>query len=68
MKKFVFELTLTEEDLAGDEFWEDAIKNDGTGIADLTELLETMILESNICYNIEKPISDILKLKSYTDI
>ena len=68
MKKFIFELTLTEEDLAGDEFWEDAIKNDGTGIGDLTRLLETMIIESNLSHNIDKPVSDILKLKSYTDI
>lgn len=66
MKRFKFEINLTSDDLAGDEFWEDAIKHDGTGIADLTEFLQQMITDSNIlCGDIEA--KDVIKLISYNE-
>jgi len=40
MKQFKFEITLTEDDLDGDEYWENALEVDGTGIKTLTETLE----------------------------
>jgi len=67
MKQFKFEIILNEEDLAGDEFWEDAIKQDGTGITTLKELLGSMIDESNIIISSEKSGDDVVKLISYKD-
>lgn len=60
--------TLTERDLAGDEFWEDALKHDGTGISVLTDTLEQMIEESNLIISSDKEPKDVIKLISYTDI
>lgn len=68
MKQFKFEITLTERDLAGDEFWEDALKHDGTGISVLTDTLEQMIEESNLIISSDKEPKDVIKLISYTDI
>ncbi len=68
MKKFKFEITLTEQDLAGDEFWENAIKRDGTGIADTQEFLEQMIEDSNLIVSSDKAPKDVIRLISYTDI
>lgn len=65
MKTFKFEIVLTESDLAGDEFWEEAVKEDGTGIKVLTETLENLIEESNLIISSNKKVSDIIKLVSY---
>jgi len=67
MKKFKFEITLTDEDLIGDEFWEDALERDGTGIAVLKETFENMINDSNILISSDKDAKDIIKLINYTE-
>lgn len=67
MKQFKFEITLTEHDLSGDEFWEESLKKDGTGISSLTEFLEDMISESNLLVGSDKTPKDVLKLISYSD-
>ena len=67
MKQFKFEITLMEHDLEGDEFWEQAIARDGTGIADLTEFLIQIISDSNLLYGSDKEPKDIIKFISYTD-
>jgi hypothetical protein len=66
MKKFVFEITIDESDLEGDEFWEDALAVDGTGITELTANLEFIIKESNLILS-DKNIKDIIKLKEYKE-
>ena len=68
MKQFKFEITLTDQDLMGDEFWEDAIKRDGTGIAELQETLEQIIEDSNLIVSSDKTPKDVIKLISYTDV
>lgn len=67
MKTFKFEIVLTEQDLSGDEFWEEAVSKDGTGIGDLTKLLEEIIIDSNLIVGSDKPVKDIIRLVSYTD-
>lgn len=67
MKKFKFEINLTSDELGGDEFWEDAIKKDGTGIADLTEFLQNMIDDSNILAGSDVEAKDVIKLINYTE-
>jgi len=66
MKKFIFQITLTEEDLAGEEFWEEAIKDNRTVIGHLTDELRAMIDEYQILHG-ENTGVDVLKLISYTD-
>jgi len=68
MKQFKFEITLTDQDLMGDEFWEEALKRDGTGIAELTETIEQMIADSNIIVSSDKTPKNVIKLISYTDV
>ena len=67
MKTFKFEITLTEQDLEGDEFWEQALEEDGTGISTLTEALEQAITDSNIMVGSDRTAKDVIKLISYTD-
>jgi hypothetical protein len=63
MKVFKFELTFTEEELQGDEFWEDALKEDPTGIKSLTEIIISSLEESNLV----ESAADNVRLISYTD-
>lgn len=67
MRKFKFEITLDESDLDGDEFWENAISRDGTGIGDLTESLVNMIQESNLIVSGDREPIEVIKLISYTN-
>lgn len=67
MKTFKFEIIFTENDLMGDEFWNDAIRKDGTGIADLTEALVSAIEDSNIMVNSDRGPKDVVRLISYAD-
>lgn len=66
MNTFKFEITLVDEDLIGDEFWEEAIEEDGTGIAKLTRTLGMMIDDYDLIINSDKKGADCVKLKSYT--
>lgn len=67
MKTFKFEITLTDEDLQGDEFWENAIEKDGTGITILTETIHNMIIDTNILIGSDKTAGDVVKLISYNE-
>ena len=67
MKTFKFELTITENDVSGDEFWEEAVKKDGTGITDLTEAIANAIDESNLMVSSDKRPIECIKLITYTD-
>jgi hypothetical protein len=46
MKRFVFEVTIEESDVDGDEYWEEALERDGSGIATLKETLEDALVEA----------------------
>jgi len=67
MKKFKFEIELTEKDLEGDEFWEDAIEQDNTGIKALTQALVDTIIESNLLVSSPRVAEDIIRLIHYSD-
>lgn len=68
MKQFKFEITLKEDDLEGDEFWENALERDGTGVADLTDYLIQIIKDSNLfaCCS-DQEAKNTIKLISYTN-
>ena len=59
---YKFEITMTEQDVEGDEFWENAIDEDPTGIKPLTEALIQVIDESNLI--IGRDVKDCVKLVS----
>lgn len=45
MRHYVFEITLTDEDLKGDEMWEEIEKNTNSeGIQELTEALQKALI------------------------
>jgi len=68
MQTYIFTLTLTSDDLGGDEFFEDAIAKDGTGITDVTYALKCMMKESNFIADADADTMDsIIKLVKYTD-
>jgi hypothetical protein len=67
MKTFKFEITLTDDMLCGDEFWEDALKADGTGITVLTEAVVDAILSANIVNMMDPPMNEIVKLIEYNE-
>lgn len=66
MKTFKFEVTIEESDLEGDEFWESAVAEDGTGIKTLTQVLVEVIEERMFAPGTEG-VSDMIKLVSFTD-
>lgn len=67
MKNFRFEIEITEEDVNGDEFFEDAIKIDGTGISTLKNTIIEIIESSNLFINSDREVKDIVKLIEYKD-
>ena len=67
MKRFKFEIELTEADVEGDEFWEVALEKDGTGIFVLTDAIANAIEESNIMISSDRKPKDVIKLISYVD-
>ena len=66
MSKFKFEINIEEDDVNGDEFWEDAIKEDGTGIKVLTKTIKNILEESNLFISSEKNIDEIIKLVNFS--
>lgn len=66
MNTFKFEITLTDEDLMGDEYWEQAIEEDGMGIATLTRSLADMLDDYGLIMNPDKTGIDCVRLKSYS--
>jgi hypothetical protein len=67
MKVFKYELIITDQDVEGDEFWEQALERDGTGIAELTEAIAQAIEDSNLMVGSDKKPIEALKLKSYSE-
>jgi hypothetical protein len=67
MKVFKYELIITDQDVEGDEFWEQALERDGTGIAELTEAIAQAIEDSNLMVGSDKKPIEVLKLKSYSE-
>ena len=53
--------------MEGDEFWEQALERDGTGIAELTEYLVQVIEDSNIMIGSDREPKDAVKLISYKE-
>lgn len=67
MKKYIFEIELTERDLIGDEFFEQALDRDGTGIASVTEAVADALADSNLMAGSNRLPKDVVKLVKYTD-
>lgn len=67
MKKFKFEIELNEDDLKGDEFWEEALANDGTGITVLKQAIAQAIEDSNLMISSDRSAIDVITLKSFED-
>ena len=65
MKRFVFELAITEQDIEGDEFWEQALKKDGTGITALKEAIAQAIEDSNLMICSDRKPIEIIALRKY---
>jgi hypothetical protein len=67
MKKYKFEIELTEEDIKGDEFFEQCLEADGTGIKVLSETIADIIRDSNLMISSIRDPKDVIKLITYTD-
>jgi len=70
MKKYVFEITLTEDDLAGDEMWEEMMeKTNSEGVAELKDALQQALLGEFTLFSPhkEEEVKEAVKLKSYSD-
>ena len=66
MKTYKFEIILTEEMLEGDEFWENIIEEDSSGISGMMESMKEAIQDKFFGYPSEK-INEIVKLTEYKD-
>ena len=70
MRKYVFEITLTEADLCGDELWEEIMsETNSEGIAELTKALQESLLGEYtlLAPHDEEIAKGAVKLKSFTD-
>ncbi len=67
MKKFIFEIVITQDMLEGDEFWEQALKRDGTGIADVTALLKNAISDGVLMGMYDGDMNGVVKLTKFID-
>ena len=66
MKTYKFEITLDENQLAGDEFWEEITRKDSTGVSGMTDAMKDAIQDHFFGYPSDD-IEDIVVLKEYTD-
>lgn len=66
MKQYKFEITLTENQLKGDEFWEDIIDSEPTGITGMVESMKQAIQDKFFGYPSDE-IDEIVVLTEYTD-
>lgn len=67
MKKYVFEITIDEHDIAGDEFWEECIQEDYTGIVPLKRHLQEVINEHLFNASLsDEQLNEQVILKSFT--
>ena len=70
MKKYVFEITLTEEDLSGDELWEGIMENTTSeGVSEIKEALQEALLGNYTLFSQykEDEAKESVKLKSFSD-
>lgn len=68
MKTFKFEITITDEDVMGDEFWEQALLRDGVGLIDLRGAIAGSLVDSNLLHNHTKEeVLELVKLKEYKE-
>ncbi len=65
MKKFKFEINIEETDVEGDEFWEDALSEDGSGIKVLTYTIKELFRDSNLFISSNRSIDEIIKLTNF---
>lgn len=67
MRKYVFEITLTDEDLMGDEMWEDMERVTNTDcIAELTEALQQALTgDFTLMTPGDERAKEVVKLKSF---
>lgn len=70
MRKYVFEITLTENDLCGDELWEEIMgETNSEGVAELTKALQESLMGEYVLLapDNEEIAKSAVKLKSFTD-
>lgn len=67
MKRYKLEINIDESDVEGDEFWEECLEEDPTGINPLYKTLCTIIEDSNLLIGSEKDIKEIITLKKFED-
>ena len=60
-KKINFNKSCFLIDVEGDEFWEEALAEDPTGIKPLTDTLKQIIQDSNLVINSPNTIDEIVK-------
>ena len=68
MRKYVFEITITDEDLKGDEMWEEMINNTNSEcIAELQKALQEALLGEFTLFapHDEETAKEAVKLKSF---
>lgn len=68
MRSYTFEITLTEDMLDGDEFWEGCLDEDPSGQKPLTETVKELIINSNLIYGHEDKIDKVVKLTKVTNV
>lgn len=69
MKKYVFEITLTEESLQGDELWESIMdETNSEGVAEISEGIQQALMGEYAFFVDKELAKEAVKLKSFTDI
>ena len=68
MKQYKFEIAIKESDVWGDEFWEDVLKEDLSGITGLKEAIDQIFEDSNLFIGSDRKLSDIIKLTEYKEL
>lgn len=63
-KVYEFKLTIRESDVEGDEFWDDCLDEDPSGIFPLTKTLKNILVNSNLFSEPER-IDEMLQLLSF---
>lgn len=67
MRKYVFEITLTDEDLMGDEMWEELERETNSEcVAELQEALQQALMGDFTLFHEEDDAKNAVKLKSFT--
>lgn len=67
MKRYKFEIEIDEDDVAGDEFWEQCLSEDPTGIKPLYDTICELFEDNNLFISSDKDIKEIVTLKKFED-